>query len=163
MTERELLLEQIALNRQLVWLAIILFILMLGKEALLIGRIIRRHLGFKANGDALDDVTYGQFTKHMAVARSQANQRTMWAVSQINAKLSQRMNAVDKQLKLVQRKDRIMLIILRDIRAFMIYGRRPTSDLPPIELDEDDTPTDETPDPTFPEEIDKTEEDREQP
>jgi hypothetical protein len=135
MTERELLLEQITINRQLIWLAVLLFVLMFIKEAVVISRIIRRYLGLRAhdNGDPLDDVTYGQFTRAMKDAKLEAEARTASVIAELKQSSDLRFNAIDKQLEIARRKDNVMLIILRDIRAWMIYGQKPKRDLPPLE------------------------------
>ena len=128
--------QQIALAHQMFWIFLILVMLMIIEKALVIARLVRRFLGFHGllnGGDPLDDLTFGQFKSRMDTHENHVASALQQYNSAILDAMVLRHNSIDKQLEIARKKDNTMLIILRDLRAFMVYGKKPASEEIPIE------------------------------
>lgn len=138
-----LLADQIAMNRNLLYMTWALIFLISTLLVLQIFRHIRRFTGLKStnnHSDPLDDVRLGHFMAGMRGLNEEAQKRAAAAVSDIKETMegrfhaaNLRLNAIDKQLETSRRKDSKMLLILYDLRAFMIYHKMPSREMIPLD------------------------------
>lgn len=130
MTEQQALAETLFMVKGLAWLAIILFVLMAAKEALMVSRLIRRYMGMnRTNGDPVDDVSLGQFRRRMDTHDEDLDVK----LGVLKDSLIKHFQSIEKSIELASARDSKMLHILRDIRAFIIYGTKPSREKMEIE------------------------------
>jgi hypothetical protein len=112
-------------NRHLNYAVLALVFVMFLKEVFIIARLIRRALGIGMNAiDPLDDLTGGQFIKAMiAHELSQATGRAD-AVTSIGTSLNAHFTALKALFEKQQKNMNLLLLVQRDVRAYLVYGEK---------------------------------------
>ncbi len=125
-------------TRDLVWAVLGLNALVTLSMVLQIWAAWRRLNKSASNGhEPGDSLTFKGFDSGMAKLDGQLAQRTKDAVENVNHETDSRFSALLAEQKTQRKKMNNLLIIMRDMRAFMIYGKMPTREIIPIE-DEDE-------------------------
>lgn len=110
----------------LVILAIVLCFAMLIKELFYLARFLRRIFGLtQQGGDPTDLLTLGQAERQIHKHDQSCEIRVGDVAKALTISLDAHFAAMLQELKEVRKKANTQLVLLRDIRAFMLYGQKP--------------------------------------
>ncbi len=125
------LIKFLAAERQLINLVMALNAVVIITVVINLGMLLKRVFGAARNGSEPYDLVTNKTLKATDEA---AAKRTEGAVKSITDAIDVRFESTMKEYEKQHRKMNVLLIIMRDLRAYMIYHRMPaTEELPPIE------------------------------
>ncbi len=121
--------EQTGRYQMLLAVTFVLTLLMLVKEGIYFGRYLKRVMGLtQKTADPTDLATVGHIQQLVAAHERASMERTRTFETDIANSVNAHFMALKEEISQQKKKANATLIILRDLRTFMIYNRKPTSD-----------------------------------